>query len=84
MERSAHFLNRATNSQEIANWYYKDIKFAYSRVSYDRQQELSEGNPNMAFYDGAVAAMKLVQNARPSVKFWATLKSDYDGFRNHQ
>jgi len=80
MERSAHFLNRASNSQEIADWFYEDINFAYSRVSYDRQQELSEGSPNMSFYDGTVSAMKLVQNARPSVKFWATLKSDYDGF----
>ena len=34
----------------------------------------------MSFYDGTVAAMKLVQNSRPSVKFWAILKSDYDGF----
>jgi len=80
MERSAGFLNRASNAQQVADWYYKDINFAYSRVSYDRQQELSEGNPNMSFYDGPVAAMKMVQKARPSVKFWATLKSDYDGF----
>ncbi|GAC16456.1 dockerin type I domain-containing protein [Aliiglaciecola lipolytica] len=80
MERSQFFLNNATNSQQIADWVFKDIAFDYSRVSYDRKQELVEGSPNLAFYDRAVSSMKMVKQANPNVKFWATLKSDYDGY----
>ncbi len=80
MERSAGFLDNATNAQQIADWHYKDIKFAHSRVSFDRKQELAEGQPNLAFYNAAISAMKKVKVARPDVKFWATMKSDYDGY----
>ena len=81
MERSAHVLDTASNPQEIADWLYKDIpNMWYSRVSYDRKQELVEGQPDLSFYDPAISAMKKVKQAKPSVKFWATLKSDYDGY----
>jgi len=80
MERSQFFLNNASNPQEISDWVYKDIPFDYSRVSYDRKQELVEGVPNLAFYDRAVNSMKMVKQSNPNVKFWATLKSDYDGY----
>ncbi|WP_017446499.1 dockerin type I domain-containing protein [Gayadomonas joobiniege] len=80
MERSQFFLNNAANSQEISDWVFKDIPFDYARVSYDRKQELVEGEPNHAFYDRAILSMKMVQQSNPNVKFWATLKSDYDGY----
>ncbi len=81
MERTAAKLDTATNAQQIADWLYKDISyFWYCRVSYDKAQEVTEGSPNMAFYNGAISAMKKIKISRPTVKFWATLKSDYDGY----
>ncbi len=80
MERSAASLDNATNAQQIADWVFKDINFTVCRVSFDKKQELTEGAPNLAFYDKPISAMKKVQLARPAVKFWATLKSDYDGY----
>lgn len=80
MERSQFYLNNAANSQEISDWVFKDIPFDYARVSYDRKQELVEGEPNVNFYNGAISSMKMVQQSNPNVKFWATLKSDYDGY----
>ncbi|MDC2889315.1 dockerin type I domain-containing protein [Psychrosphaera algicola] len=80
MERSQFFLNNASNSQQISDWVFKDIKFDYSRVSYDRKQELVEGAPNLAFYNRAVLSMKMARQSNPNLKFWATLKSDYDGY----
>lgn len=80
MERSQFFLNKATNPQQIADWVHKDIEMAYSRVSYNKKQEVTEGSPNLTYYNGAISSMKMVKNANPNVKFWATLKSDYDGY----
>jgi len=80
MERSAAFLLKSTNPKEIANWVYKDIDLKVCRVSYDKKQELVEGEKTLEFYDNAIKAMQYVKNARPSVKFWGTLKSDYDGY----
>lgn len=80
MERSAGFLPHATNPQQIADWVYKDIAFTTCRVSFDKQQELIEGVPHFDFYKTPLASMKMVQTARPGVKFWATPKTDYDGF----
>lgn len=80
MERSASFLQSAANPQEIANWIYSDIDNMICRVSYDKQQELTEGTTNFEFYDNAIESMKMVQIANPDVKFLATMKSDYDGY----
>ncbi|WP_430931147.1 hypothetical protein [Saccharicrinis sp. 156] len=80
MERSASFLQSAANPQEIANWCYQDIENMVCRVSYDKKQELIEGTTNFAFYDNAIASMKMVKIANPDVKFWATMKSDYNGY----
>jgi len=82
MERSQRFLQKASNPQEIADWLYKDIAFMTCRVSYDKQQELVEGAKNFAFYDDAIASMKMVQHANPNIKFYATMKSDYNGYAN--
>jgi O-glycosyl hydrolase len=80
MERSASFLQSAANPQEIANWVYSDIDYMTCRVSYDKQQELTEGTTNFDFYDDAIESMKMVKIANPDVKFLATMKSDYDGY----
>ena len=82
MERSQYFLQRAANPLEIASWCFKDIPFNTCRVSYDKQQELVEGEKNMAFYDDAVSSMKLLKKVNPNIAFWATMKSDYNGY-NH-
>jgi O-glycosyl hydrolase len=80
MERSQSFLQRAANPQEIANWLYKDMALMTCRVSYDKQQELTEGTKNLAFYDNAILSMKMVKNANPNIRFYATMKSDYNGY----
>lgn len=82
MERSQSFLQRAANPQEVADWLFKDIAFTTCRVSYDKKQELIEGQPNLGFYDDAIKSMKMVQNANPTIKFYATMKSDYNGYNN--
>lgn len=80
MERSQYFLVYAKNPQQVADWCFKDIPFNVCRVSYDKKQELVEGQKNMGFYDNAVKAMKMVRKAKPDIKFWATMKSDYNGY----
>ncbi|MCG8578672.1 MAG: hypothetical protein MI866_02070 [Bacteroidales bacterium] len=82
MERSASFLQNAANPQEIADWCYKDIDNVVCRVSYDKKQELVEGTTNFSFYNNAIESMKMVKAANPDVKFWATMKSDYNGYNN--
>ncbi len=80
MERSASFLQSAANPQEIANWCYKDIENTVCRVSYDKKQELVEGTTNFSFYDNAIESMKMVKISNPDIKFWSTMKSDYNGY----
>lgn len=80
MERSQHFLVYAKDPQQVADWCFKDIPFNVCRVSYDKKQELIEGDKNMGFYNKAVEAMKMVKKANPNIKFWATMKSDYNGY----
>lgn len=82
MERSQNFLPKAANPSEIANWCFKDINFDVCRVSYDKKQELEAGKKNLAFYNDAVKSMKLLREANPSIEFWATMKSDYNGYNN--
>ena len=80
MERSQSFLQQAANPQEIANWLYKDIPYMTCRVSYDKQQEMVKGHKNLGFYDNAIKSMKMVRIANPAVQFYATMKSDYNGY----
>lgn len=82
MERSQSFLQRAANPQEVADWLFKDIEFTTCRVSYDKKQELVEGVKNFSFYDDAIKSMKMVKIANPNIKFYATMKSDYNGYNN--
>mgnify|MGYP000050227262 FL=1 len=80
IERTAGFLFEMKNSQEIIDWCFKDIPFNTCRVSYDKKQELSEGSQTMDFYDNHVKAMNMIKEANPEIKFWATMKSDYNGY----
>jgi hypothetical protein len=80
MERSSDFIQRAGNTQEILNWFVKDIDFNYFRVRYDKKQELVEGIKNWDFYTDQVKTMKTIRQLNPAIKFLATMRSDYNGF----
>ncbi len=83
MERSQYNLSRAKNKEQIAEWCFKDIDFNVCRISYDKLQEMVEGeNRCEEFYANCVEAMQLIRKANPKVEFWGTLKSDYYGYGN--
>ena len=82
MERSQFFLQKAAVPEEIAQWCFQDIHFDVCRVSYDKKQELEEGKKNLAFYEDAVKSMQLLRRVNPDIQFWATMKSDYNGYNN--
>lgn len=82
MERSQFFLQKAANPEEVAGWCFQDIRFDVCRVSYDKKQELEEGKRNLEFYEDAVKSMKLLRKVNPDIQFWATMKSDYNGYNN--
>lgn len=80
MERSANFLLKASNPDEIIDWYFSDMVMPYMRVAFDKKQELVEGSPNYAFYAKQIEVMQKIKAVNPDVKFWASLKTDYDGY----
>lgn len=81
MERSAHFLQSAKNKEEIIQWVFKDAEgILYLRIAYDKKQEMHRGQKNMAYYDKLVASMQQIKAVSPQIRFWATLKTDYDGY----
>lgn len=82
MERSQFFLQKAANPEEVARWCFQDINFGVCRVSYDKKQELEEGQKDFNFYADAVKSMQLLRKVNPGIQFWATMKSDYNGFNN--
>lgn len=82
MERSQSNLINAGDPEQVARWCFEDIKFTVCRVSYDKKQESTEGTKNFAFYDDAVWAMQLIKSINPDIKFWATMKSDYNGYNS--
>lgn len=82
MERSQFFLQKAANPEEVARWCFQDVRFDVCRVSYDKKQELVEGEKKMFFYENAVKSMKLLRAVNPDIQFWATMKSDYNGYDN--
>lgn len=82
MERSQFFLQKAANPEQIARWCFEDIHFDVCRVSYDKKQELEEGKKNLTFYEDAVKSMRLLKTVKPDIQFWATMKSDYNGYNN--
>lgn len=84
MERSAAAVqNTVQNTTDVIQWGFGDIHYNYCRVEYDKKQELVEGVKNWAFYDNArIITMKQIKAINPDIKFWATLRSDYDGYGN--
>ncbi|MCG1035795.1 T9SS type A sorting domain-containing protein [Polaribacter sargassicola] len=84
MERSSKVVQfTVQNKEEVIQWGFGDIKYNYCRVQFDKNQELVEGTKNWAFYDRQIATMQEVKSVNPDIKFWATLKSDYDGYGNN-
>ncbi|GIZ09706.1 hypothetical protein FUMI01_24330 [Flavobacterium sp. UMI-01] len=85
MERSSDFIQKASNTNEILDWFIKDIDFNYFRVRYDKNQELNEGVKNWNFYANQVLTMKRIREINPDIKFLATMRSDYNGYNmgNH-
>ena len=85
MERSSDFIQKANNTQEILEWFINDIDYNYFRVRYDKKQELTEGVKNWSFYNNQVITMKTIRQLNPNIKFLATMRSDYNGFKteNH-
>ncbi len=82
MERSSFAIQNARNKAEIIQWGFGDIDFNMCRVQYDKKQELVEGVKNWSFYDGQVTSMQEIQAVNPDILFFATLRSDYDGYGN--
>ncbi len=81
MERSADALQSAANKEEIIKWVFEDIHgINYLRVVYDKHQELKQGRKNLEFYDKQIASMRQIKAVSPDIRFWATLKTDYDGY----
>jgi len=81
MERSANTLQTASNKEEIIKWVFEDIEgLAYLRVVYDKHQELKQGQKDMKFYDAQIASMQQIKAVDPDIRFWGTLKTDYDGY----
>ncbi|GIZ09707.1 hypothetical protein FUMI01_24340 [Flavobacterium sp. UMI-01] len=83
MERSSKVVQfTVQNKQDVIDWGFKDIHFNYCRVQFDKTQELEEGTKNWASYERQVATMKDVKAVNPNIKFYATMRSDYDGYGN--
>ncbi len=81
MERNAPALLDAPDPQEIVDWYFKDIPLNTFRVKYDKKQEMTEGVVDMdGTYAEQVMSMKLILKTNPNIKFFATMKSDYNGY----
>ena len=81
MERSAAALQTASNKEEIIKWVFQDIEgINYLRVVFDKHQELEKGQKNLTYYDKQIASMQQIQAVSPDIRFWATLKTDYDGY----
>ncbi|WP_017446730.1 hypothetical protein [Gayadomonas joobiniege] len=81
MERSGGNLINASNPEEIIDWLIDDIPFDTWRIAYNKNQEIVEGVKNWAYYDDELFALNLIKQANPDIKFFATLESDYNGYR---
>ncbi len=80
MERSAAFIQKAADPLEVCQWCFGDIPYKAVRVPYDKKQEMTEGAPNLAYYDDIIASMKMARQVNPDIDFYATMKSDYNGY----
>lgn len=82
MERSQSFMQKAKDPLLVAKWCFSDIPFEVCRVSYDKKQELIEGTNNFNFYTDAIKSMQMIKEVNPDIEFWATMKSDYNGYND--
>ncbi|MDP0491797.1 MAG: hypothetical protein Q7Q71_12170 [Verrucomicrobiota bacterium JB023] len=82
IERNSKAIQHAANKDEILEWGFRDIAFNVCRVQYDKNQELVEGEKNWAFYNKQVTTMQAIRALNPDILFFATLRSDYDGYGN--
>jgi len=80
MERSSFAIQKAQNKDDILQWSFGDIDFNVCRVQYDKNQEMVEGTKTLSFYERQVATMQSIKAINPNIKFFATMRSDYDGF----
>ncbi|WP_372772795.1 T9SS type A sorting domain-containing protein [Mangrovibacterium sp.] len=80
MERSSNAIQSAKNKEEIVDWAFKDIAFNVCRVQFDKNQELEEGTKNWDFYAKQILSMKMVKESNPAIRFFATPRTDYDGY----
>lgn len=80
MERSSFAIQKAQNKDDILQWSFGDIDFNVCRVQYDKNQEMVEGTKNLSFYDRQIATMQSIKAINPDIKFFGTMRSDYDGF----
>lgn len=82
MERSQSFMQKCATPELVAEWCFKDIPFEICRVSYDKQQEMQEGVKTPECYNDAIKSMQMLKKVNPQIEFWATMKSDYNGYYN--
>ncbi|MCM2373870.1 glycoside hydrolase [Aporhodopirellula aestuarii] len=83
MERSAAALQTAKNKDEIIRWLFDGTEGVdYLRVSFNKHQEPERDNKKMEIYDKQIASMKQIKAVRPGIRFWATPKTDFDGYGN--
>lgn len=80
MERSSIAIQKAENKEEIINWGFGDIDFNTCRIQFDKNQELVEGTKNWDFYKNQLATMKSIKEVNPDIRFFATMRTDYDGY----
>lgn len=81
MERSANALQSASNTRDIVKWVFEDTEGVdYMRVVFDKHQEMERGQKELSFYDKQVLSMQQIKSVRPDIRFWATPRTDYDGY----
>ncbi len=81
MERSSKAVQTTVqNTESVIQWGFGDINFNYCRVQFDKNQELVEGTKNWSFYTNQIITMKQIKALNPDIKFYATMRSDYDGY----
>ncbi len=80
MERSASAIQDSKNPTEILDWSFRDIPFNICRLQFDKNQEITEGVKNFAFYNKQLTTMKYIKSINPNIKLMACMRSDYDGY----
>lgn len=81
MERSASAVQTTVqNTDDVIRWGFEDINYNYCRIQFDKNQELVEGTTQFNIYSNQLLTMQRIKELNPDIKFYATMRSDYDGF----